>query len=274
MKNRAPARTRSRLGQNFLVDSSAQKRIVDALGSDANGSVIEIGPGGAALTDLLAARAARLIAIELDAALAAQLRARFAAPNVEIVEADVLSVDLGALAPGAGRTLAVVGNLPYYITSPILQHLFLHEAALSRAVVMVQREVADRMTAEPGTSAYGLLSVLCRLHAELTYLFTLPPEAFQPEPAVESAVVRLDFRSRWNELGVEPDGFGRFLRSAFAQKRKTLANNLRSAGYPASVIENAVQACDLGSKARAEESAPETLAALWRNLQDNTAAST
>ena len=258
---------KSRLGQNFLIDTGAQSRIVAALGDAAGGTVVEIGPGGAAITSLLAARARRLVAIELDSRLAVALRERFAATaSVEIVEDDVLRVDLSALADGLERSLAVVGNLPYYITSPILTHLFAHERVCSRAVVMVQREVALRMTAEPGTRAYGLLSVLCRVHAELSYLFTLPPSAFQPAPQVESAVVRLEFRPRWRELGIAPEPFGRFLRSAFAQKRKTLSNNLRAAGCSDAAIAAAFAQCGLGLKTRAEELSPDALAAVSRAL--------
>ncbi len=257
----------SKLGQNFLVDTTAQQRIVDALGYRANGTVIEIGPGAAAITDRLAQRAARLVAIEVDPRLVVDLRQHFSAnPRVEILEADVLTVNLSSLAQEEGRSLAILGNLPYYITSPILQHLFAHEAVCSRAVVMVQKEVAERMTAEPGTSEYGLLSVLCRLHAELSYVFTLPPKAFMPPPAVDSAVVRMEFRPRWQALGVEPESFTRLLRSAFAQKRKTLANNLRAAGFAAEAVAQAVTASDAGAKARAEELSPEAFAAVWHSL--------
>lgn len=261
------SRAKPKLGQNFLVDADAQQRIAQALGDRAGGTVVEIGPGGAAITALLAERARRLITIELDARLAAALRERFREnPSVEILQADVLSVDLAALANGAERSLALVGNLPYYITSPILQHLFAHQQVFSRAVVMVQREVAERMTAEPGTRDYGLLSVLCRLHAELSLLFTLPPQAFRPPPEVESSVVRLEFRPRWQELGVEPARFGRFLRAAFAQKRKTLANNLRAAGFDTAPIAAAIEAAGQQQKTRAEELSPEALAAVHRAL--------
>ncbi len=270
-------KVKSKLGQNFLVDEQAQRRIVDALGAAATGAVVEIGPGRAAITSLLAERAERLVAIELDPALARVLRSQFAGQaNVSVVEGDVLSVDLASLAPGpapglapvtaSGRTLAVVGNLPYYITSPILQHLFLHEHALSRAVLTVQREVAQRMTATEGHSEYGALSVLCQLHAELQLLFTLPPEAFQPAPEVHSAVVRLEFAPKWRELGVEPLPFTRFLRACFAQKRKTLANNLRAAGYPGARVQSALETGNHGGVARAEELSPAALAAIFRGL--------
>ncbi len=261
-----PRQGRPRLGQNFLTDARAQRQIADALGPAATGTVIEIGPGKAAITELLAERASRLVAIELDPALAAALRFRFREQSsVHVLEADVLSVDLLALATGPGRSLAVVGNLPYYITSPILMHLFAHEAAISRAVVMVQREVAERIVAPPGTSDYGLLSVLCQIHARAELLFALPPEAFTPPPKVHSAVVRLEFAPMWNELGVEPGSFRAFLQSCFAQKRKTLLNNLRAAGYDTLALLAALS----GHKApvRAEELSPSELASIFRALQ-------
>ncbi len=270
MQRKAKPGSKPRLGQNFLVDTAAQRRIVEALGSDAAGNVVEIGPGKAAITALLAERAARLIAIELDPALASRLRTMFASMgSVEILEADVLEVDLTALARAAQsknhtRPLAVVGNLPYYITSPILQHLFTHEAGLSRAVVMVQREVAERVTAVPGTSDYGLLSVLSQIYARVELLFSLPPGAFSPPPEVHSAVVRFDFAPRWAELGVTPAPFTAFLRACFAQKRKTLANNLRAAGYrPAAVAASLPEA---GATARAEEQSPSQLANLFLRM--------
>ena len=258
---------KSKLGQNFLVDRQARQRIVQALGPAALGDVIEIGPGKAAITEMLAQHAARLTAIELDPVLAAGLRTHFAGtPSVAVLEADVLTVDLSALARAPGRTLAVIGNLPYYITSPILQHLFAHEQVLSQAVIMVQREVGERITAAPGRSDYGLLSVLCQVHGEPELLFQLPPSAFAPPPEVESAVVRLRFAPRWAELGVAPEPFLRFLRAAFAQKRKTLANNLRAAGHGPEVIGAALAAADCRGSERAEELSPVRLAAALRAL--------
>ncbi len=267
MKNKAksPAKSKAKLGQNFLVDEQAQRRIAEALGQPGRGIVVEIGPGKAAITALLAERAARLVAIEVDPLLAGELRQRFVAnPQVEVMERDVLAVDFSTLAPdGGARAIAVVGNLPYYITSPILQHLFAQEHLLSRAVVMVQREVAERMTAEPGTRAYGALSVLCQIHADLQLLFDLPPGAFSPPPEVHSSVVRLEFRPRWAELGVERGPFLGFVRACFAQKRKTLNNNLRAAAYPEDAISGALGA--LGN-ARAEELSIRELAGVFLSL--------
>jgi 16S rRNA (adenine1518-N6/adenine1519-N6)-dimethyltransferase len=262
-----------KLGQNFLIDEAARAAIVDALGALGERTVIEIGPGHGAITSILAARCRRLIAIELDPALAAELRFRFRnEPQVEIVEADVLEVDFAALVL-PGESADVIGNLPYYITSPILMRLFAAGASglLARAVVMMQREVADRLSAAPGCREYGLLSATTQMNARVETLFTLPPTAFSPPPEVFSTVLRLEFAPRFGELGVDAAGFDAFLRRCFAQKRKTLANNLRAAshtgarGYSADELRAAWPAA-IPPLARAESLALEPLAALYRAL--------
>ncbi len=241
------------------------RRIADALGDVSNRTVIEIGPGHGAITSILAGRARRLICVELDRALAAELRFRFRNdPHVEIVEADVLETDLSALV-AAGEQALVVGNLPYYITSGILLHLFRYSSVLELAAVMMQREVADRVAALPGTREFGLLSATTQMHAEVNALFTLPPESFQPPPEVYSTVVRMRFAPRFTELGIdEPGSFDAFLRQCFQQKRKTLANNLRAAGYRH--IAEAMQATHIQPSARAEELPLEKLAGLFHSV--------
>jgi 16S rRNA (adenine1518-N6/adenine1519-N6)-dimethyltransferase len=222
-----------KLGQNFLVDDAARHAIVDALGDVGKRTVIEIGPGHGAITEILAGRVHRLIALELDRALAAELTFRVREqPQVRIVETDVLKSDLRALVP-EGETVDVIGNLPYYITSDILLKLFAAGSAglVSRAVLMMQREVAERVSAAPGVRDYGLLSATAQMNAQVEELFTLPPSAFSPPPDVYSTVLRLHFAPRFEELAVDPAGFDAFLKQSFAQKRKTLHNNLRAAGY-------------------------------------------
>jgi len=266
-----------KLGQNFLVDHDALKRIVDALGDISTKTVVEIGPGRAALTDMLARRAGRLMAIELDRVLAAQLRMRFAQmPSVEILEADILTVDfrtmLGAR-PGPLRDLRptehlkanVVGNLPYYITSDILLRLFSLHNRVETMVLMMQLEVADRVAANPGTSDYGLLSATAQLYARVEKLFTLPPEAFNPPPKVHSAVLRLTVAPRFEELQIEEATFIPFLRMLFAQKRKTLANNLRGA-YPAELVQQSLKKLHIAADVRAEALPLDKTAALFRLL--------
>jgi 16S rRNA (adenine1518-N6/adenine1519-N6)-dimethyltransferase len=256
-----------KLGQNFLVDPAACMAIADALGDVSGSTVVEIGPGQGAITEILARRAKRLIAIELDRVLAPRLVAQFAErPSVEVIEGDVLTVDLAALQQGEER-LVVVGNLPYYITSDILLRLFEFHAAISRAVVMMQREVADRVAAVPGTRDYGLLSATAQLYARVERLLTLPPEAFRPSPEVHSTVLRLTMRPRFEELGVEPAAIVRFLKAGFAQKRKTLAKNLRTAGFDADRVGAAIDAAGISPLARAEEVDLERMAQLWKNLE-------
>ena len=261
--NRRGSRKRPRLGQNLLTDPAAAERIVGALGELSQATVLEIGPGRGALTDLLAGRAGRLIAIELDRILSAQLRMKYAAQsNVEIVEGDVLQVDLAALI-GRGSKARVVGNLPYYITSPILERLYRFWESIESIVLLVQREVAERMAARPGGRDYGLLSAVTQLHARVEKLFTLPPGAFSPPPKVHSTAVRLTPIPRAPD--VPADGFVEFLKLSFAQKRKTLANNLKPR-YGEAAVRAALKDAGLRADVRAEAVGLEKAAAVFRNL--------
>jgi 16S rRNA (adenine1518-N6/adenine1519-N6)-dimethyltransferase len=256
-----------KLGQNFLVDPAASMAIVQALGDISQHTVVEIGPGAGAITQILAPRARRLIAIELDRELAPRLREQFAGqPSVEILQADVLTVDFNALRTGQDRLL-VIGNLPYYITSDILLRLFHFHETISRAVIMVQREVADRIAAIPRTRDYGLLSATAQLYAQVERVLTLPPTAFMPPPDVYSTVLRLDMQPRFESLGVEAEAFIAFLKQSFAQKRKTLAKNLRAAGYSAEAASQGLEAADISPTARAEELGLEAMAGVWKTLK-------
>ncbi|MFZ0393690.1 MAG: 16S rRNA (adenine(1518)-N(6)/adenine(1519)-N(6))-dimethyltransferase RsmA [Terracidiphilus sp.] len=255
-----------KLGQNFLHDASAIRRIVAALGDIADETVVEIGPGNGAITGVLAHHAARLIAVEVDRELAGRLRAFVGSECVSIVEQDVLKFDFAAAAKEAGRKLVVTGNLPYYITSPILLHLAASHAALDRAVLMVQREVAERITAVPGSRDYGLLSVTAQMYGPVEALFTLPPGAFSPPPQVHSTVFRWRFAPRSAELGVEEKSYLAFARKAFAQKRKTLGNNLRAAGYAPAQIRDALARAGIEPTARAETLSLEMLASVFHGV--------
>ncbi len=257
-----------KLGQNFLADPQAAQRIVAALGDVAGHTVAEIGPGQGAITENLARRAGRVLAIELDPLLAAGLRSRFEPDHVSVIEQDALAFDFAAAAAEAGERPRVVGNLPYYITSPILLKLAKSHAALDLAVLMVQREVADRVCAAPETRDYGLLSATVQLYGPVELLFTLPPSAFSPAPKVHSTVFRWRFAPRFAELRVDEVDFLRFLRQAFAQKRKTLANNLRAAGVSPEVALGTLTRAGIDLKARAEALPLEVLAALWRGLKE------
>lgn len=277
-----PARKKPKLGQHFLTDHSAALRIADALGNLSQGTVLEIGPGRGALTFLLAKRARRVIAIELDRVLAAQLRMNLAlASNVEIIEGDILAVDFDTLfgpKPGSTRPgmnhepakVQVVGNLPYYITSDILLRLFASRKCWATIVLMVQREVAERLAAQPGHSEYGLLSATTQLYADVENLFALPPTSFSPPPKVHSAVVRLTLNSRLESLGVPEADFIAFLKLSFGQKRKTLWNNLRST-YETKALRSAMESAGVQSSARAEELSLEEAARLYRALSDGAA---
>lgn len=256
-----------RLGQHFLVDAQAAGRIVAALGAIGSRSVVEIGAGRGAITGALAARAAQVTAIELDRELAASLRREFAPARVTVVEQDVLQFDFAAASAGVGERLLVAGNLPYYITAPILLKLGASHAALDTAVLTVQREVADRVTAAPGSRDYGLLTVTVQMYGPVERLFSLPPSAFSPPPQVHSTVFRWRFAPRFAELRVPEAGFSRFLRQIFAQKRKTLANNLRAAGISSNRAAESLAGAGIGAQARAEAVSMEALAALWRGLQ-------
>jgi 16S rRNA (adenine1518-N6/adenine1519-N6)-dimethyltransferase len=269
-----------KLGQHFLASDSFALQLVDALGDLSQSTVLEIGPGRGVLTSLLAKRVRRLIAVELDRVLAAQLRLRFGMfPNVEVIEADILSIDFDSLfgpKPGLRRPgiefrpepVKVIGNLPYYITSDILLRLFEYSKYFDTLVILVQREVADRLAAKPGSRDYGLLSATAQLHARVEKLFTLPPGAFAPPPKVYSTALRLTMTPRQDELGVAGDGFIDFLKLSFGQKRKTLWNNLKS-NYPESQLRAALAQARVKPAARAETLSLEDSAALYLALRNN-----
>ena len=269
-----------KLGQHFLVSDTAAMRMADALGDVSQSTVLEIGPGRGVITSLLAKRARRLIAVEIDRVLAAQLRLRFGMThNVEVIEADILSIDFDSLfgpKPGLGRPgielkpnpVRVVGNLPYFITSDILLRLFAFAKYFDTIVIMVQREVADRVAAPPGGSDYGLLSATAQLYARVEKLFTLPPEAFEPAPKVHSTVLRLNVAPQIEKLGVAGDGFIGFLKLSFAQKRKTLWNNLKSR-YDGAELRRAMTQARINPSARAETLNLKQSATLFRALRSS-----
>ncbi|MDE1162479.1 MAG: 16S rRNA (adenine(1518)-N(6)/adenine(1519)-N(6))-dimethyltransferase RsmA [Acidobacteriaceae bacterium] len=257
-----------KLGQNFLVDDNACLRIADALGDISQRTIVEIGPGHGAITKLLAPRCARLHLIEFDPALARELTFHFRdMPHVTVHNADILKTDLAPLRT-EGESLDVVGNLPYYITSDILLHLFAaaRNNIVRRAVVMMQREVADRIASPPGHSEYGALSAFTQLHASVANLFVLPPAAFDPPPDVHSTVLRLEFAPRFAELGVDAETFNKFLRAGFAQKRKTLTNNLRNAAYSNAQLDAAWPE-SLSKTIRAEAATLEQMGELFLALE-------
>ena len=257
--------SRQKLGQHFLHSSAWQQRIARTLPEDANTTWLEIGTGHGEMTEFLAPRARRVIAIETDHALAATLRQRAAQdwPNVEILEADVLSVDLSSLARDHFR---VYGNLPYYITSPILSHLFRFAPQIDSIHVVIQWEVAERIIATPGHREYAYLSALCQYFTHPEIVLRIPPGAFRPPPRVNSALLTLNLPGERARLQIRDDSaFLKFLQNCFSQKRKTLRNNLKNI-FSDSQIADALAACQLIPKSRAEEISLPQFAQLFHSL--------
>lgn len=243
-----------RLGQHFLTRQPVLENIAVAVCPEECETVVEIGPGKGALTTHLLRRAARVIAIEIDPVLSQYLRSKFREETrLQIVEGDVLKTDLRQWGP-----LSVAGNLPYYITSPIIERVLSLRPLLLSAVFLVQKEVAQRLTGLPGTRDYGYLSIQTQLLATPEVLFGVPAAAFHPAPKVESAVVRL--RPRGELIVSDVSGFLRFAGMCFRQKRKTLRNNLLAV-YGKELVD----ALPEGRK-RAEQLTIENLVALHARL--------
>ena len=216
-------RPKKSLGQHFLRDPNTIRKIAAAVGAPEGAPVVEIGPGTGALTEELLRHYPDLTAVEVDERAVAHLRE--ALPGLDVRHQDVLDADWAALAEEKGGKLWIVGNLPYYITSPILFSLLDARAHLRRAVVMMQKEVAERLVAVPRTKAYGILSVQTQLLARPSLLFDVSRHVFHPKPDVTSAVVALDFGA--DALDIDVERLRRTVRTAFNQRRKTLRNSLR-----------------------------------------------
>jgi 16S rRNA (adenine1518-N6/adenine1519-N6)-dimethyltransferase len=260
---------RQRLGQHFLADAGWRQRILQTLPRGENETWIEIGAGHGEMTRLLAAPGRRMIAIETDERLANGLRAATEAnpgewPGVQVVHADVLTLDLGKLAGGEFR---VYGNLPYYITSPILMALFRYAGQIRSIHIVIQLEVAVRIVARPGSRDYGYLSAVSQFYTRPEILLRIPPGAFRPPPKVASALLRMDLPGERTKLAIQDDErFLKFVGVCFEQKRKTLRNNLRSLAN-ADQITDALAACRLRPDARAEQLSLADFAKLFIALQ-------
>jgi 16S rRNA (adenine1518-N6/adenine1519-N6)-dimethyltransferase len=266
-----PPPVRKSLGQHFLSDPRILSRIADALGPVHDTTVVEIGAGRGALTDTLRERARRVIAVEVDRALAQLLRARYAGDDrVSIVEGDVLGMSLGEL---AGGEYALVGNVPYYITTPIVFHA-LERPRPSRAVFLVQREVAERMTAAPGSGEYGALTVNLHAAARVESLFSVPAGAFHPPPKVQSAVVRIEpLAKALVPEGLEHD-FRTLVQSAFALRRKQMRRVVRSiTGLDPVTAEEVLRGIAVAPDVRPEALSPQQFVALALALRERGAAS-
>jgi 16S rRNA (adenine1518-N6/adenine1519-N6)-dimethyltransferase len=253
-----------KFGQHFLNDEKILAAIVDALGPTLSDTVVEVGPGRGSLTQIIVPRAGRLVAIEIDRALAAQLREKYTGnPRVEIVEADILATDLHAL---AGPEFLLVGNVPYYITTPILFKA-LEPPIPARSVFLVQREVADRMTARENTESYGALSVNVAVVANVEKVLDVPAAAFKPRPKVESAVVRLSPReSPLIRLELLPS-FRTFVLACFSMRRKQMQRVLRSVrGVTPASAGTLLTAAGIATDARPEVVSPVAFVSLFESL--------
>jgi 16S rRNA (adenine1518-N6/adenine1519-N6)-dimethyltransferase len=264
---------RQRMGQHFLRDLGWRKRILATLPRDSNNTWIEIGAGHGEMTELLADSGRRVIAIEGDPALADQLRARLEAePNewqrVEVISGDVLGQDLGKLA--SGEPFRVYGNLPYYITSPILHQLFTNADLIESIHIIIQLEVAERIVAHPGRREYGYLSAACQFYTEPKIALRLPPGAFRPPPKVESVLVEMTLPGERARLNVgdaaQEKRFLEFVQTCFSQKRKTLRNNLRALASDQHIHET-LSSTGLRTDARGEQLSLAQFAEIFRQLK-------
>ena len=263
---RAPP-ARKRYGQHFLNDARLLARIAEAAELTKSDTVIEIGPGRGALTRELATRARRVLAIEIDRALVAMLREMFAGqPAVTVVEGDVLQQELAAL---AGGDYVLVGNVPYYITTPILFHA-LAAPRPRRMVFLVQREVAARMASPPGSKEYGALSVTLQALATVEMLFAVPAAAFRPRPKVDSAVVRITPRATPEVDAAREERYRRMVQGAFAQRRKQMRRVVRSlAPLDASAADALLARARIAPDVRPEVLSPADFARLLAELSPN-----
>ncbi|NLH77058.1 MAG: ribosomal RNA small subunit methyltransferase A [Acidobacteria bacterium] len=257
---------RQALGQHFLANEGVLRKIAAAIGPRPGEVIVEIGPGKGALTRLLAAVAGRVVAVEKDERLVPELREAVPA-NVEIVPGDILRTDLGAIRAKTGAVaLRLVGNVPYSISSPLLFLVLDERAHLADCAFLLQKEVAERVTAGPGTKDYAPLGILLRNEFEARIAFTVAPGSFAPPPKVQSALLLLRRRASPLLPGAADEPFRAFLRAAFAERRKMLWKNLARRATPAA-LERAYAGLGIARGARAEELAPEALYALFSALK-------
>ncbi|MCK8817077.1 16S rRNA (adenine(1518)-N(6)/adenine(1519)-N(6))-dimethyltransferase RsmA [Natroniella sulfidigena] len=260
-------RLKKGLGQNFLVDTSVLDQIVEAADLSEDETVVEIGPGIGALTEKLAQSAGKVIAVELDQRLIPVLEENLSAyNNVEIVEGDALEVDFDQL---AGGDYKVVANLPYYITTPILRRLLEEDFSVTEIFVMVQKEVAERMAAEPGDKSYGVLSFGVQYYTEAEIEFIVPSSVFIPQPKVQSAVIGLRLLEQPRVEVIDEEFFFKVIRASFQQRRKMIRNSLSKAAninLSKEVVEQALEEVGIDSRVRGEKLNLEEFAKLSNQL--------
>ena len=274
-------RAKKSLGQNFLADERVSRRIIDSVSPRPSDLIVEIGPGTGALTRLLVRSSGYVVATEIDPRLIAGLRRTIVSDNLSIVEADALETNWAELISSAAESwrkvtlsedeprVRVVANLPYYISTAIIERLIETRRLLFDMTLMLQNEVVERIASKPGGRDYGYLSVLTQYHCVATKLFEVPPSAFSPAPKVQSAIVRLVVRERPAVDVADESKFFGLVRAAFAQRRKTILNNLKAAagapGFKADAVA-ALQAAGIDARRRAETLSLDEFAALYDAL--------
>jgi len=268
------------LGQNFLTDNRVARNIIDAVSPRSTDIVIEIGPGTGALTRMLAEQAGYVAAVEIDARLADELRRLVTADNLSVLTADALTVDWVNLITSVKTTVKsrnrdaeprarIVANLPYYISTPIIERLLSLGGEVFDMTLMLQKEVADRITTGPGGRDYGYLSVMVQYYCIASKCFEVPPSAFSPAPKVQSAVIKLTVRERPAVEVADKVRFFAFVRASFAQRRKTILNNLKAASSIlefSTPLETALEAASIAPLRRAETLSLEEFALLAGQL--------
>ena len=261
-----------RLGQNFLISEQAVNQIVASASLSSQDTVLEIGPGIGTLTQGLAETGARVVAVELDAKLVEVLATTLAGyDNIRVVHGDILKTDISREIQA--KKYKVVANLPYYITTPIIMTLLERRLPIELLVTMVQKEVAQRMTASPGGKDYGALSVAVQYYTDPELLFDVPPNAFIPAPAVDSSVVRCTVREKPPVDIVDERQFFRIVKGAFSQRRKTLANALKTTGLSSGHIAAMLEQAQINPMRRGETLSLAEFAAIanaWNSIEKPT----
>jgi 16S rRNA (adenine1518-N6/adenine1519-N6)-dimethyltransferase len=257
MKSSGQPRPQKRLGQHFLADQGVVRKMMDLMALNGSEVVLEIGPGLGALTLALAERAGRVVAVEKDRRLfrfLGEKLEREGVQNVTLLHHDILKVTLSGLTGDGGEKVRVVGNLPYNISSPMIEKVILEREAVASAVFMLQLEVAQRLVARPGNKAYGALSVWVQYHAVVRTLFPVARKAFYPVPKVDSMVVELDFRSPHPRRTSDPVHFRKVVKAAFAHRRKTILNSMAGSGgqWDRAVLARTMDRCGVDPGRRAE----------------------
>lgn len=258
------------LGQNFLIDQNILNKIIEAAGLDSGSSAIEIGPGIGTLTQEMAKKCDKVIAIEIDDTLIPILNESLANyENIKVVHSDAMKVDVRALIKEEElKNVKVVANLPYYVTTPIITKLFNEKPGIDSITIMIQREVAERIAAKPGTKEYGSISLLCQYYSDIKKICKVSPSCFMPSPKVESAVIRMDILENPSVYVKDEKLFFRIIRDAFNMRRKTLWNALKGVGLTEEKLREAFNNASIDEKRRGETLKIEEFAALANSIKE------